>query len=122
MGEFEHLARAALEAEEREAGLKLAGNLETFDERGHTCAVDVFHFGEIDDEARGVLVLQLLDEHGAKLGRVVESNVAGYVDDCCVAGLSNGKIHETRFCLAAALTSETAGGAAPLSLFQNHFC
>jgi hypothetical protein len=36
--------------------------------------------------------------------------------------LSNGKIHETRFCLAAALTGETAEGAAPLSFFQNHFC
>jgi len=122
MGELKHLARAALEAEEGEAGFKLAGNLETFDERCDTCAVDVFHFREIDDEARGVLVLELLDEHGAKLGRVVESDIAGYVDDCCFAGLSNGKIHEARFCLVVALIGEAAGGAPPLGFFQNYFC
>ena len=61
MGELEHLARASLEAEEREAGFELAGKLEPFHERGHTCAVNIFHGGEIDDQARGVLVLELLD-------------------------------------------------------------
>ena len=122
MGEFEHLSRAALEAEESESGFKLAGNLETFDERSNTRAVDVFHFREIDDEAHGVLVLQLLDEHGAELGCVVESDIAVYVDDCCGAGLSSGKIHEARFCLIVALTGETAEGAPPLGFFQNHFC
>jgi len=122
MGELEHLARAALEAEEGEAGFKLAGYLETFDERGYAGAIDVFHLREIDDEARGFLVLQLLDEHRAELRRVVESDIAGYVDDCCFAGLSNGKIHEARFCLVVALAGETAEGAPPLGLFQNHFC
>ena len=122
MGELKHLARAALEAEEGEAGFKLAGYLETFDERGDTCAVNVFHFREVDDEARGVLVLELLDEHGAELRRLVKSDIAGYVDDCCVAGLSNGKIHEARFCLVVALTGETAGRAPPLGFFQNYFC
>jgi hypothetical protein len=122
MGELEHLSGAALEAEEGEAGFKLAGYLETFDERGDTCAVNVLHFREIDDEAGGVLVLELLDEHSAKLGRVVESDIAGYVDDGCFAGLSNGKIHEARFCLVVALTGEAAGGEPPLGFFQNYFC
>jgi hypothetical protein len=99
-----------LEAEEGEAGFKLAGYLETFDERGYAGAIDVFHLREIDDEARGFLVLQLLDEHRAELRRIVESDIAGYVDDCCFAGLSNGKIHEARFCLVGALTGETAEG------------
>lgn len=97
MGELQHLARAALEAEKGEAGFKLARKFQPFDERGHTGAIDVFHLGEVDDQANGVLVLELLDEHGAKLRRVVESDVAVYVDDCCRTGLSSGEIHEARF-------------------------
>ncbi len=97
MRELEHLARAALQAEEGEAGPKLAGKLEALDERGDAGAINVFHGGEIDDEANGVFVLELLDEHRAELRSVIEGDVAVYVDDCRGAGLSSGDIHEARF-------------------------
>src|ERR1700720_1907560 len=96
MRELEDLARAALQAEEREAGIELAGKLEAFDERGDAGAVNVLDAGEIDDDARRVLFLHYFDEHGAELRGVVERDVTVDVHDRCVAGLSSGKIHEAR--------------------------
>ena len=110
MGELEHLTRAALEAEKGEADFEFARKLQAFDEGGDAGAINVFHLGEIDDHADGALVLKLFDEHGTQLRRVVESDVAVYVDDRCVAGLSSGKIHEARFLLVAALAAKRREG------------
>ena len=117
VGELENLAGAALEAEEGEGDFEFSGKFEAFDERGDAGAIDVFHVGEIDDDAYCVLYTQHFDEFGAKLRGIVKRDVTVHVHDCSVAGLSSGKIHAARFLLVVALAREVAGKAGAATLF-----
>src|ERR1700735_55741 len=91
--QLEDFLRGAAQSEQSKSNFQIARKFQSFNQRRHTRAVYVFHTLHVDNNARGFLFFQEIQQHFANLRRVIERNIANNIHNSSCTRLARRDIH-----------------------------